>query len=130
MGGLKVDLPRCVQAGQRRPAGFHPAGEWHADTSEDDRLFLRQAVPLSFAWVRSAIRAGVQCQDEHPKTGAAFGIGRSCDTSPRLGCCKVAGGSCGGNFLRMQRLTTNRAAHGSCAGNLRPPLGELVESTR
>ncbi len=76
-----------------------------------------------------SISAGVPCQDEHPKDGAAFGIGRIGDTSPRLGCCKVAGGSCGGNLLRVQRLTAKQTAHGSCAGNLRPPLGELVEST-
>jgi len=27
-------------------------------------------------------RAGVPCQDEHPKTGAAYGIGRSGDVTP------------------------------------------------
>ena len=41
-------------------------------------------------------RMSCGCRDP----GAAFGIGRSGDTSPRLGCCKVAEGSCGGNLLK------------------------------
>lgn len=52
------------------------------------------------------------------------------DTSPRLGCCPVAAGCCGGNLLRVQWLTAKQTAHGSCGSNLRLPLGELLESTR
>ena len=47
-----------------------------------------------------------------------------------LGCCKVAGGSCGGNLLKVQPLTAKWTAHGSCRSNLRLPLGEPVESTK
>ena len=58
------------------------------------------------------IRAGVPSRHERPTTGAAYGIGGRRDTSPRFGCCKVAGGSCGGNLLRVRRLTEKRTAQG------------------
>ncbi len=45
-----------------------------ADTG-DDAPVVSQAVPLIFAGGRSTIRARVPCRDEHPETGAAFGIG-------------------------------------------------------
>jgi hypothetical protein len=50
------------------------------------------------------------------------------DTSPRLGCCKVAGGSCGGNFFKAWRLSAKWLAHGYWRSNLPMPLGEPVES--
>ena len=70
-----------------------------------------------------------QPRASNPQNRAAFGIGKSGDTSPRLGCCKVAEGCCCGNLLRMQRLTARRTVSGSCGSNLRLPLGEPVEST-
>ena len=65
-----------------------------------------------------------------PRTGAAFGIGWKGDTSPRLGCCKVAEGSCGGNLLKVRRLIAKWVVRGYCGSNLLLPLGEPVESTK
>lgn len=76
---------------------------------DDDRLFRSLRALLGLI---STSEAGLPCQYQYPKTGAAYGIGRSGDTSPRLGCCKVAGGSYGGNLLTVQRFTTKRTAHG------------------
>jgi hypothetical protein len=44
-------------------------------------------------------------QYQQSKTGAAFGIGRNGDTSPRLGCCQVAECCCGGNLFEVWWLT-------------------------
>ena len=65
-----------------------------------------------------------------PQNRAAFGIGRSGDTSPRLGCCKVAGGYCGGNLFRVRRLTAQWTGQGYCGSNALLPVGEPLESTR
>jgi hypothetical protein len=42
-------------------------------------------------------------EQDWPENHAAFGIGGSGDTSPRLGRCKVAEGSCGGNLIKRPR---------------------------
>ena len=77
-----------------------------------------------------SIGAGVSCQNQRSKTGAAFGIGWRRDTSPRLGCCKVAEGCCGGNLLKMRKLLAKWVVRGYCGSNLLLPLGEPVESTK
>lgn len=61
---------------------------------------------------------------------AAYGIGWRRNTPPWLGCCKVTEGSCGGNLLKMRRLTTKQTAGCSCSSNLRLAVGEPVEITR
>jgi len=101
----------------------------YADAGDDDRLFRRLYL-LSFAGSRPIIRVEVPCQDEHPKNRAAFGIGRSGDTSPRLGCCEVAEGCCGGNLLKMRKLLAKWVVRGYCGSNPLLPLGEPVESTK
>lgn len=43
---------------------------------------------------------------------AASGVGCRGDTSPRLGCCEVAEGYCGGNLLGAGRLRGKQAVGG------------------
>jgi hypothetical protein len=89
---------------------------------------LRGTFGIHVAKIAAAFKLDVE--DQRPKNLAAYGIGKSGDTSPRLGCCKVAGGYCGGNLFRVRRLTAKWTGHGYCGSNLRLPLGEPLESTR
>ncbi len=51
------------------------------------------------AWNQGvSIGAGVPCQNEHPKSGDAFGIGRSGDTSPGSGAARLLEVPAAGTF--------------------------------